>query len=81
MLRTVKRTFWVGWVLLTLSAWVVAEDVENLQVIAEEIRDEQLDNLDNERHLNQARVKELEQKMAELLRQLREKELEQANQM
>ncbi len=81
MLRTVKRTFWVGWVLLTLSAWVVAEDVENLQVIEGEIRDEQLDNLDNERQMNQARVKELEQKMAELLRQLREKELEQANQM
>ncbi len=79
LLRTVKKTFWVGLLLLMLSTWVAAEDAEHLQAIEEEIREEQLDDLDNERQMNQARVKELEQKMAELLRQLREKE--QANEM
>ena len=80
MLGPVKKKFWIGFVLLMLSAWVAAEETENLQAIEEEIREEQLEDLDNERQMNRARVKELEQKMAELLRQLREKEQVQAHQ-
>lgn len=80
LLGPVKKKFWIGFVLLMLSAWVAAEETENLQAIEEEIREEQLEDLDNERQMNRARVKELEQKMAELLRQLREKEQVQAHQ-
>lgn len=77
MLSVVKKNIWIIPVSLLLSGWVTAGETGNINFTAVNIQNssnDSLDDLENENQLTQGRVLELEQKMVELLRQLKEKE-------